>query len=57
MKIQKTAVYFDEPEMTELEFIVLNEDERVALEFAKQLKKKVELQQRSQCGSKIVRGE
>lgn len=57
MKIQKIAIYFDEPEVLDLEAIVLNEDERAALDFAKQLKKKIEVQQRSQCGSKIVRGE
>ena len=57
MKFQKIAIYFDEQEIQELEIIALDEDERAALEFAKRLKKKIEVQQRSQCGSKLVRGE
>ncbi len=57
MKIQKIAIYFDEEEILELESIVLDGDERGAFEFLKKLKKKIEVQQRSQCGSKLVRGE
>ncbi len=57
MKIQKIAIYLDEQEMMELQAIVLDEDEKSALEFLKRLKNKIEVQQRSQCGSKLVRGE
>ena len=57
LKIQKIAVYFDEQEIIDLETIALDEDTQAALEFLKKLKKKIEIQQRSQCGSRIVRGE
>jgi hypothetical protein len=57
MKLQKIAIYFDEQEIMELEAIALDEDADAALRFLKKLKKKIEVQQRSQCGSKIVRGE
>ena len=57
MKIQKIAVYLEEQEVMELQAIVLDEDEKAAFEFLKRLKKKIEVQQRAQCGSKLVRGE
>lgn len=57
MKIQKIAIYFDEQEIVELQAIALDEDAAAALEFLKRLKNKIEVQQRSQCGSKLVRGE
>ena len=57
MKIQKIAIYFDEQEIMELQAVALDEDAEAALEFLKKLKKKIEVQQRSQCGSKIVRGD
>ncbi len=57
MKIEKSGVYLDEQEVMELQAILLDEDERGALEFLKRLKNKIEVQQRSQCGSKLVRGE
>lgn len=57
MKIQKIAIYFDEQEILDLQAIALDEDAKAALEFLNKLKKKIEVQQRSQCGSKIVRGE
>ncbi len=57
MKIEKSGVYLNEQEVMELQAILLDEDERGALEFLKRLKNKIEVQQRSQCGSKLVRGE
>ncbi|MBI3914867.1 MAG: hypothetical protein HY327_11870 [Chloroflexi bacterium] len=57
MKIQKVGVYLDEQEIMELETILMDEDEKAAFEFLKRLKKKIDVQQRSQCGSKLVRGE
>lgn len=57
MKIQKIAIYFDEQEIVDLQAIALDEDAEAALEFLKRLKNKIEVQQRSQCGSKLVRGE
>ncbi len=57
MKIEKSGVYLDEQEVMELQAILLDEDERGALEFLKHLKNKIEVQQRSQCGSKLVRRE
>lgn len=57
MKIQKVGIYLDEQEMLELEAIMLDGNERAALEFLKKLKKKIEILQRQQCGSKLVRGD
>ncbi len=57
LKIEKSGVYLDEQEMMELQAIMLDEDEPAALEFLKRLKKKIEVQQRHHCGSKLVRGE
>lgn len=57
MKIQKIAIYFDEQEIVDLQAIALDEDAAAALEFLKRLMNKIEVQQRSQCGSKLVRGE
>lgn len=57
MKIQKIAIYLDEQEILELESIMLDGDERAAFEFVKRLKKKIEILQRQQCGTKLVRGE
>jgi hypothetical protein len=57
MKIERVGVYLDEQEVLELEAIALEEDATAALLFLKRLKKKIEIQQRQQCGSKLVRGE
>lgn len=57
MKIQKMGIYLDEQEILELEAIMLDGDEHAALEFLKKLKKKIEILQRQQCGTKLVRGE
>ena len=57
MKIEKSAIYLAEQEMLELQGIVLDEDEKVALEFVKRLKKRIELQQRQHCGAPLVKGE
>ena len=57
MKIQKIAIYLDEQEILELESIMLDGDELAAFEFLRRLKKKIEVLQRQQCGTKLVRGE
>ncbi len=57
MKIEKSGVYLDEQEVMELETLIFDEDEKGAFEFLKRLKKKIEIQQRHHCGSKLVRGE
>jgi hypothetical protein len=57
LKIEKSGVYLDEQEMMELETVIFDEDAPAALEFLKRLKKKIEVQQRHHCGSKLVRGE
>jgi hypothetical protein len=57
MNIEKSAIYLAEQEMLELQGIVLDEDEKAALEFLKRLKKRIELQQRRHCGTPLVKGE
>jgi hypothetical protein len=57
MNIEKSAIYLAEQEMLELQGIVLDEDEKAALEFVKRLKKRIELQQRQHCGTPLVKGE
>jgi hypothetical protein len=57
MKIEKIGLVLTEAEMVELQTILFDEDEKSALEFLKQLKKRIELQQRQQCGSALVKGE
>lgn len=57
MKIEKSAIYLTEQEMLELQSIVLDEDEKGALDLLKRLKKRIELQQRQHCGTPLVKGE
>ena len=57
MKIEKIGLVLTEAEMVELQTILFDEDEKAALGFLKQLKKRIELQQRQQCGSALVKGE
>lgn len=57
MKIEKSAIYLTEQEMLELQSIVLDEDEKGALDLLKRLKKRIELQQRQHCGTQLVTGE
>jgi hypothetical protein len=57
MNIEKSAVYLGEQEMLELQGILLDEDEKAALDFLKRLRSKIELQQRRHCGTGIVKGE
>ena len=57
MKIKKMALVLEESEMIELETILLDQDEPAAFKFLKQLAKKIEVQQRQQCGSALVKGE
>ncbi len=57
MKIQKIAVALEAAELIDLQAILLDEDEHAALEFLKHLKKKIEVQERQQCGSPLVKGE
>ena len=57
MKIEKSALYLEQQEMFELQAILLDEDEKGALEFLKRLKKRIEIQQRQHCGTPLVRGE
>ncbi len=57
MKIEKSAIYLAEQEVLELQSIILDEDEKAALEFLRRLKKRIETQQRQHCGTPLVRGE
>ena len=57
MKIQKLAVMLEEPELVDLQAILLDQDQEAAFQFVKRLAKKIEIQQRQQCGSAIVKGE
>jgi hypothetical protein len=57
MKIRKMALVLEESEMMELETILLDQDEQAALDFLKRIAKKIEVQQRQQCGSALVKGE
>ncbi|MBI5649803.1 MAG: hypothetical protein HZC40_05050 [Chloroflexi bacterium] len=51
MKIEKTGVMLEEAEMMELESILLDEDGKAALDFLKRLKRRIEILQRSHCGT------
>ena len=57
MKIQKIGLVLEEPELIELQAILLDEDQETAFQFLKRLVKKIEVQQRQQCGSPLVKGE
>lgn len=57
MKIQKLGIVLDESELIELEAILLDQDQEAALQFVKRLAKKIDVQQRQQCGSSLVKGE
>ncbi len=57
MKIKKIAVVFEESDLIDLEAILLDQDEQAALQFLKRIGKRIEVQQRQQCGSPIVKGE
>ncbi len=57
MKIQKIAVVLEESDLIDLEAILLDEEETTALQFLKRLHKKIDLQQRQQCGSPLAKGE
>lgn len=57
MKIQKIGVVLDESELIDLQAILLDEDQKAAFQFLKRLAKKIEVQQRQQCASPLVKGE
>lgn len=57
MNIEKSAIYLDEQQMIELQAILLDEDEKAALEFLKGIKRRLDLQQRRHCGTPLVKGE
>lgn len=57
MKIQKLGIVLEESDLIDLEAILLDQDEQAAFQFLKQLVKKIEVQQRQQCGSRLVKGE
>lgn len=57
MKIQKSGVVLEETEVIDLQAILLDQDKDAALEFVKRLARKIEIQQRHQCGSALVKGE
>ena len=57
MKIEKIGLVLTEAEMVELQAILFDDDAKSALEFLKQIKKRIEQQQRQQCGSSLVKGE
>jgi hypothetical protein len=51
MKIEKTGIVLEEQQVMEMEAILLDSDESAALEFLKLLKRRIEIQQRSLCGT------
>lgn len=51
MKIEKTGVVLEEKDVMDLEAIVLDADEKGALDFVKELKRRIEVQQHSLCGT------
>ena len=57
MKIQKIGIMLDESELVDLQAILLDQDRDAAFQFVKHLAKKIEVQQRQQCGSRLVKGE
>jgi hypothetical protein len=57
MKIRKIAIVLEEADLVELESILLDEDEHAAFQFIERLGKKIDVQQRQQCGSPLVKGE
>ena len=57
MKIQKIGIMLDEAELIELQSILLDQDQSAAFQFVKRLANKIEVQQRQQCGSPLVKGE
>ncbi len=57
MKIQKIGLVLEESELIELQAILLDEDQEAAFQFLKHLAKRIEVQQRQQCGSPLVKGE
>ena len=57
MKIQKIGIMLVEAELIELQSILLDQDQPAAFQFVKRLAKKIEVQQRQQCGSRLVKGE
>lgn len=57
MKIQKIGLVLGESELIELQAILLDEDQEAAFQFLKRLVKRIEVQQRQQCGSPLVKGE
>ena len=57
MKIQKLAVVLDESELIDLQAVLIGQDRDAAFQFVKRLANKIEVQQRQQCGSRLVKGE
>ncbi len=57
MKIQKIAVVLEESDLIDLEAILLDEDDKTAMQFLKRLHRKIDVQQRQQCGSSLAKGE
>jgi hypothetical protein len=57
VKIQKIGLVLGELELIELQDILLDEDQEAAFQFLKRLVKRIEVQQRQQCGSPLVKGE
>jgi hypothetical protein len=57
VKIQKIGLVLGELELIELQAILLDEDQEAAFQFLKRLVKRIEVQQRQQCGSPLVKGE
>jgi hypothetical protein len=57
VKIQKIGLVLEESELIELQAILLDEDQEAAFQFLRRLVKRIEVQQRQQCGSPLVKGE
>jgi hypothetical protein len=57
VKIQKIGLFLEESELIELQAILLDEDQEAAFQFLRRLVKRIEVQQRQQCGSPLVKGE
>jgi hypothetical protein len=53
---KKVAVVFDEKDIVEIEMIVRDRDEKEALAMVHEIKKKIEVAERSVCGQGVMAG-
>ncbi len=53
---KKAALALDEKDLLELEMIVRDQDQEEALEFVREIKRRVDVAQRSICGQGVMAG-